>query len=75
MSLTPTPEEAKWLRRLARVMRDIPDTVWLFGASGTLTALRTGPNGEAMTVPNGTNIDQDYVLDSPPLGFCDGGDW
>jgi hypothetical protein len=72
--LDPTHEEAKWLKRLARVMRDKPKSVWLF-ADGDLTALRKGPDGlQALSGPGGV-VDQGYTIDGPDIGKCEGGGW
>lgn len=67
-----TPEEERWVRRLRRVIADMPPDVWLF-ADRDLHVMRRGENGEhVMTLSGG--VDQEWVL-AGILEACEGGGW
>lgn len=64
-----TPKEAAWCRKLARVMRQKPDSIYLF-ANGILCALPSEMIGKGI----GGGMPQP-LIGVPDLGRCDGGDF
>lgn len=73
MEIELTKEEKLAIEALKRVAKRWPDTLWLFSASGTLTVMRCGDNGEHMYSPN-QSVDQEYVVDTIGIDN-DGGDF
>lgn len=72
-----TDDERKAIATLKRLAKRWPKTLWLFSASGTLTVMRYGPNGEQMIVGghlSGNGCDPNYIVDTIDIPN-DGGDW
>jgi len=68
-----TAKEQAWFDRLKRCYDEMPDSVWIFTANGTVNMLRLGGDGRR-AMDGGGSVDQDFLLD----GFVartDGGDW
>ena len=76
--MEPTPEELKWFKRIERVIKDMPDSVWLFANSAGLSMMRKDAHGHHATIemygPVGGGMDHDYLLESIDCNI-DGGDW
>jgi hypothetical protein len=68
--------EAQAVAALKRVAKRWPKTLWLFSASGTLTVMRTGPDGgHVMLPPELGGVDQNYIVTIISGISNDGGDW
>ena len=70
------PKEVKnWIRRLKRCLKDHPEGIWLYAASGNLCVMAY-KDGDRMLNSSG-GMDGDFVIDSvSPRDFdIDGGDW
>lgn len=72
-----TKEEERAIKALERLAKRWPETLWLYSASGTLTVMRMGPNGNHAVVGGreGAGIDPDYVVTTIEGISNDGGDW
>ena len=68
-----TKEEKSAIRRLKRLAKDWPDTLWLFSASGSLYVMKSGENREHVETENGS-MDADYEVEIIDIEN-DGGDW
>lgn len=67
------PDVKRWVRRLKRLLRDMPDGLEMF-VGDSVTVLATGPAREHfMTVYGGK--DTAAVVDSVTDGRWDGGGW
>lgn len=75
MELELTKEEKSAIRRLKRLAKDWPDSLWLFSASGTLWVMKRDEHGDqAMKEGFWGGCDPEYcveIIDIPN----DGGDW
>lgn len=72
--IVPSPEELAWIRRLRRVLKDMPPSVWLF-VTGELNVMRRGEDGERVMEPGpGGAVSEEMVLDTIHVD-CDGGGW
>lgn len=65
-------EDAKWIRRLERVLFDIPDGLWLFATGGALHVMAK-KDGQHDTLRNG-GMNQKRCMASISVD-ADGGDW
>lgn len=69
-----TPEQKRWVKRLTRVLEDMPDDLWLF-VNGAVNVMQRGANGERVMSPGfGGGVDPDYCVRTIPCE-CDGGGW
>jgi len=68
-----TKEEKKAIAAIKRVAKIWPDSLWLFSASGNLTVMRKGENGEKVHLDN-CGFDQKHIVDYIDIDN-DGGDW
>lgn len=75
-----TPEEAKFIRAFERLAKKMPDSLWLYSASGSLHVMQKGPSGGHAHVEGkrveeeGEGLDSDYSLATIAIEN-DGGDW
>jgi predicted alpha/beta hydrolase family esterase len=68
------PEVKRWLRRLDRLIKDMPEGLAVF-VGESVTVLALGPNGESFRTEVG-GVDQSAIVDSfSNRGKWDGGDW
>lgn len=65
--------EKQAIASLKRLAKRWPKTLWLFSASGTLTVMRCGEDGQHVHNRDGS-VDQDYIVDTISIPN-DGGDW
>lgn len=72
VSLAPTPEEAKWIQAMRRLLRRKPRTIALFGCESGLVALRADERGR-LPRRDGA-VDSGQVLATLTTD-CDGGAW
>lgn len=70
---TTTQAEARWIKRLKRLMQDCPESLVLF-ADGSLNILRAGPDGDLVR-DSSERVDNDYLLDSIDDPIVEGGGW
>ncbi len=69
------PEEQKAIKRLEKLEKTWPETLWLFaGNSGTLYLMKMNEQGAPAMLPNG-GVDPDYIVTSFGNIKADGGDW
>jgi len=68
-----TDEEELAVSRLEAALKDFPNTIWLFAASGSLYVMKNGPDGEHVVEADGC-MDSDYIIGQLFVD-CDGGDW
>lgn len=66
------PEESKAVRRLKKLAKEWPKSLWLWSASGTLYIMKKDENGEVAM--DGEGVHRDYIVDSVEIEN-DGGDW
>jgi hypothetical protein len=71
-----TKEEKNAITSLKRLAKKWPVSLWLFSASGTLSVMRTGENGEFVlgTGWASETFDQEYYVDDIDIPN-DGGDF
>jgi len=67
------PEVVRWMRRLQRLMADMPDGLEMF-VGETVAVCATGPNGESFHTSTGCH-DASSVVDSYNDRRWDGGAW
>lgn len=65
--------EKRTIHDLKRIAATWPPTLWLYSASGTLTVMRFGADGEQ--VMDGEGFDQNFVVDTIEGIPNEGGDW
>jgi hypothetical protein len=77
-NLEPTPEEIRWMNRLANLLKSQPETLAVFVGSG-ICVLRANENGGLPYYEGqGTGVDQGKILGSflpKNQDSWDGGDW
>jgi len=67
------PEVKRWVRRLGRLIKDMPPGLEVFVGEG-VAVLTTGPNGEHFMTGTG-GAEAHAVVDSFNDGRWDGGGW
>jgi hypothetical protein len=72
-----TKEEESAIRRLKRLAKDWPDTLWLYSASGNLHVMQTDEFGEEAMGGGyrGEGVDPEYDITTIHGIPNDGGDW
>jgi hypothetical protein len=67
-----TDEEARWIKRLRRVMKDCPSTVYLF-SNGSMHVMRRAEDGGPSM--RGNSHDPEAVLATIEGVYSEGGGW
>jgi hypothetical protein len=68
-----TKEEKSAIASLKRLASRWPESLWLFSNGMSVTIMRSGRSGEAVTDQSGA-MDQEYIVGSVNIPN-DGGDW
>ncbi len=63
----------RWIRRLKRLVKDMPPNVWVY-VSGGVNVMALGKDGEHFMTEFG-GVDQESMIDSASGGDWDGGGW
>jgi hypothetical protein len=66
-------DEVRAVKRLRKLAKEWPDTLWLFSASGILNVMRKGADGEQAHL-KGSGVNPDFIVDVIDIPN-DGGDW